>query len=410
MPDIDYNVTVDITGNTAAIATDYVTSGVTNAHVQIVKLAYGAPTTATRVTTSAPLPVDIRAATVTVGVTGSVYGLGNFRILNGLSGTTLTVPLVVSGTTASGYTPVQINGYIQGTTSGVPVAVTGSVYLQDGGRIQGITSGVPVAITGGRYLSSSNDSVTVSGTVGITGGRYLLQSTDAVRIFAGNAGETMIPVTLRSGAGDAIGSSGGALNVNIVGAGITATVSVGAIVGISQADQTVPLFIAGATAGPAVRVKGSLGAANAVEVGWSTAQNVAVTSTVENNDALITTVETLQNNYVDAIVTNTDNITSIYNTMTGSGVNAQIVGFTRPGSVYTGNSTIGVTASNLGSQQLKTGITLKAVGGDIRVKGASSSSPYLLSSGEILFIETNNLNTVSFTTTSGTATLYYIAT
>jgi hypothetical protein len=410
MPDIDYNVTVDITGNTAAIATDYVTSGVTNAHVQIVKLAYGSPTTATRVTTSAPLPVDIRTVTATVGVTGSVYGLGNFRILNGLSGTTLTVPLVVSGTTASGYTPVQINGYVQGITSGVPVAVTGSVYLQDGGRIQGITSGVPVAVTGGRYLSSSNDSVTVSGTVGITGGRYLLQSTDAVRIFAGNAGETMIPVTLRSGAGDAIGSSGGALNVNIVGAGITATVSVGAIVGISQADQTVPLFVAGATAGPAVRVKGSLGAANAVEVGWSTAQNVAVTSTVENNDGLITAVETLQNDYVDTIVTNTNNITSIYNTMTGSGVNAQIVGFTRPGSVYTGNSTIGVTASNLGAQQLKTGITLKAVGGDIRVKGASSPSAYLLSSGEILFIETNNLNTVSFTTASGTATLYYIAT
>lgn len=410
MPDIDPNLIIDVTGNTASVATDYSTSGVTNAHVQLVKLVYGASTSGTRVTTTTPLPVDVRLATATVGVTGSVSGLGNFRILNGLSGTTMTVPLVVSGTTATGYTPVQINGYVQGTTSGVPLAVTGSVYVIDGARVQGITTGTAINVTGGRYLSSSNDSVTVSGTVGITGGRYLLQSADSVRIFGGNAGETMIPVTLRSGSGASIGSSGGALNVNIVGSGFTASVSVAAIVGISQADQSVPLFVAGATAGPAVRVKGTLGANSAVEVGWSTAQNVAVTSSVESNAQLITAVETLQNNYVSPIVTNTDNIVNIYDKLNGSGVNAQITGFTRPGSVYTGNTTIGVSGGSLGSQQLKTGITLKAVGGDIRVKGASSSGVYLLSSGEILFVETNNLSNLTFTTSSGSATLYYIAT
>jgi hypothetical protein len=187
-------------------------------------------------------------------------------------------------------------------------------------------------------------------------------------------------------------------------------VSVAAIVGISQADQTVPLFVAGATAGPAVRVKGTLGANSAVEVGWSTAQNVAVTSSVESNAQLITAVQTLQNNYVSPIVTNTDNIVNIYDKLNGSGVNAQITGFTRPGSVYTGNTIIGVSGGSLGSQQLKTGITLKAVGGDIRVKGASSSGVYLLSSGEILFVETNNLSNLTFTTSSGSATLYYIAT
>ena len=131
---------------------------------------------------------------------------------------------------------------------------------------------------------------------------------------------------------------------------------------------------------------------------------------MESNAQLITAVETLQNNYVSPIVTNTDNIVNIYDKLNGSGVNAQITGFTRPGSVYTGNTTIGVSGGSLGSQQLKTGITLKAVGGDIRVKGASSSGVYLLSSGEILFVETNNLSNLTFTTSSGSATLYYIAT
>ena len=49
MPDTDQNLTVDITGNTAAIATDYSTSGITNGHVQIVKLAWGTASTSSKV-------------------------------------------------------------------------------------------------------------------------------------------------------------------------------------------------------------------------------------------------------------------------------------------------------------------------------------------------------------------------
>ena len=409
MADIDNNVTVDITGNTADIATDYTTSGVTNAHVQIMKVAFGSPTTATRVTTSNPLPVDIRAVTATLGITGSVAGLGNFKIVNGLAGAT-ALALVVAGTTESGYAPVQINGLVQGITNGVLVGVTGSVYTKDGSRIQGLTSGYPIAVTGGRYLSSSTDSVTISGTVGISGGRYMMQSTDAIRIFGGNGGETMIPVTLKDGSGNSISSSGGALNVNVIGSGFTATVSVATLIGICQANQAIPLFVAGATAGPAVRVEGTLGANSAVEVGWSTAQNVAVTSAVENNDALITAVEYLQNNHINSILTNTNNLDAIYNQITGSGVNTQIVGVTRPSSVYTGSLSITTTTTSIAAQQLKTGITIKASAGDVRVKGTGSTNPYLLSSGEILFIETNNLNNLSFSTSTGTATLYYIAT
>ena len=411
MPDTDFNVTVDVTGNTAAIATDYVTSGITNAHVQVIKLAYGSPTTATRVTTSAPLPVDIRTATATVSITGGVYGIGDFRMVNGISGATV-VPLVVSGTTATGFAPVQINGYVQGITTGVPVGVTGYVYVRDGSRIQGLTSGYPVAVTGGRFLSSSTDSVTVAGTIGVSGGRTILQSSDSIRIFGGNAGETMIPVTLKDGSGNSVGSSGGALNVNIVGSGFTATVNVGTLVGICQANQSVPLFVAGATAGPAVRVKGSLGANNAVEVGWSSAQQVQITNASDINSEIVSAIQTLQNTYVTPVVTNTDKINSIYTTLsTGSGVNAKISEITRPGSVYTGS--VGLTGGgsvSLGNQTLKTGVTLKAVGGDVRVRGSSTTAnPYLLGSGEILFVETNNLNNIALSST-GSATLYYIAT
>ena len=60
MPDTDPNLTIDVTGNTGSIATEWVTTGgITNAHVQIVKLAWGDTNTATRVKTSTPLPVSV---------------------------------------------------------------------------------------------------------------------------------------------------------------------------------------------------------------------------------------------------------------------------------------------------------------------------------------------------------------
>ena len=186
MPDTDLNLTVDVRGNTAAIATDYTTAGVTNAHVQIVKLAYGSPTTATRVTSSTPLPVDLRSSTPTLGISGNVAGIGNFRVINGISGST-TLPIIISGTTSSSYTAVQVNGTVQGITNGTPVTVTGSVSLISGGMIQGFTNAYPITITGGRPLTSTRDTVGVTEIVTvpvtISGGRYLSQLTDNVRIY-----------------------------------------------------------------------------------------------------------------------------------------------------------------------------------------------------------------------------------
>lgn len=412
MPDIDPNITIDITGNTAAIATDYVTSGLTNSHVQLIKLVYGGASSATRVSTGTPLPVQIYNSS-TITVTGSVAGIGNTKIINGTSGVSAsTIPLVVSGTTASGYTPVQINGYVQGITSGVPVGVTGYVYVRDGSRVQGVTNGSPIAVTGGRYLSYSSDSVTVTGSVAVVGGRILLQGTDSVRVY-GSDGATGIQSRLYDGSGNVIGSSAGSLNVNVTNAafGITATVSIGTLVGISQANQTVPFFVAGATAGPAVRVQGT--SSEDVSVTWTSAKPVTVSNNISINDInLLSSINALP---VSAIKTNTDNITTINTLLSGTGVNAKIVSFDRPGTVHTG--TIGVTAGvaiTPPSNTLRTGVTLKAAGSnsvDVLIKGNGTNSAfaYPLSPADILFVETSNLSNLSFFVSTGSATVYYIA-
>lgn len=421
MPDIDANLPIDVTGNTASIATDYSTSGVTNAHVQIVKLAWGDTNTSQRVTTGYPLPVDIRTITATVGVTGSVGGLGHFKVINGVSGATgPTIPLIVAGTTSTSYTPVQINGYVQGVTNGIGIGVTGTVSVGNTIRIEGITGGLEVGITGGRRLSSSSDSVTVSGTVGITGGRYLLPGYDGVRIYGGNNGETMIPVTIRDGSGNSIGSSGGALNVNLVGSGFTATVSVGAIVGICQANQAIPLFVAGATTGPAVRVKG-LGTNDAVPVVFEGSNSVSVSGpvTVDLNET-ITRLDTISTNtaVISTVNTNTQNIYNKINS--GDGVNTRPI---KPGQVYYGSLTVGPSTTAVTFEEstvLYSGVTIKAAISngtkDVLISGnaAGAAGPdagFPLSAGQTIFIETNNLQNLFFEnwTGSGTLKIHYIA-
>jgi hypothetical protein len=402
MPDIDPNLIIDVTGNTASVATDYSTSGITNSHIQIMKMAWGDANTNTRVTTSNPLPINIQTITATLGVTGSVGGLGNFKIINGVSGAT-TIALVVAGTTSSSYSAVQINGYVQGVTSGIPVGVTGSVFINNPNtsstlRIQGYTSGTEVGITGGRRLNSSTDSVTVSGTVGITGGRYLLPGYDGVRIFGGNSGETMIPITVRDGSGNSIGSSGGALNVNLVGAGITATVSISTLVGICQADKTVPLFVAGATAGPAVRVKGT-GASDALPVLWTTAMPVSVSGLVTVDLNLINTALTTIQSQLTGLQAEVDYITDIHSKLS-TGINTIPV---KPSQVQSGVLTISTSRTTFSqSTALYSGITIKSSSSngtkDVIISGNSpqTSGGYPLSAGQSMFIETNNLQNLYF--------------
>jgi len=410
MPDTDYNITIDITGNTAAVATDYTTSGVTNAHVQIVKMAWGDRSETNRVTTSTPLPVNVISG-ATLGVSGTVGGTGSFTVVNSASS-----PFRIAGTT--GAIPVPISGNIQGVTGGIAFGITGTVTVGNTYMfVQGISGGAPIAITGGRGLSAGTDSITVSGTVGVTGGRYLLPAFDGVKVYSSTSGTT-IPVQL-FGSNGAVGMSGTALNVNLVGAGITATVSVAAIVGICQADRTVPLYVAGGTAGPAVRIQGGL-SGGAVEVGWSSALPVSISGAVSGisfSDANIVSSLTVINNnlntvkgYVNDVVSQTQNIS---NKLPGAGVFTTKSTITLPTSVATGEVTLAVTGDKiLDAKTLITGVTVKAPlsnVGDVRIRGVGSTSNYFLSKGESIFIAVDNLNQLIFSSNGVAVTFCYIA-
>ncbi len=219
--DNDSNLPVPIDGqNSANIGTDvYPISGGT-AHAQVVKVAWGNSLNVNRADEDTPLPVKIFGLTgslATVTVTGSVGGLGKFTVTN-----TVSDPLQVTG---------GVRAFVSGTTGGTPVAVTGGVYIL--GNV-GITGAVNV--TGGRFLSHTTDSVQVTGSV--ARGWVLNNADDNLRIWS-HSGGTLIPSAIYSSSGVGIGASGNALNVNVIGAAINATVTVGATVGIDNAVGTV---------------------------------------------------------------------------------------------------------------------------------------------------------------------------
>jgi hypothetical protein len=412
MPDRDNNVDIEFTtgGNTGTIATDYPRSGVTNAHTQIVKVCWGEPSEANRVTTAAPLPVNIISG-ATLDIVGTVGGTGSFTVIN-----SSTSPFRIAG--ATGAIPVPVTGNVQGVTGGIAFGITGTVTVGNTYiGLQGISGGYPVAITGGRGLSAATDSVTVSGTVGITGGRYLLPAFDGVKIYSSTAGTT-IPVQLWGGT-TAIGISGNALNVNIVGAGITATVSVSALVGICQANQATPLFIAGATAGPQVRIKGGL-TGGAVEVGWSSALPVSISGSIGgisfsdtnivNSLSTINSTVTTTSTTVSNILTQAQNIS---NKLPSSGTFKTTSTLVVPTSVITGEVSLATTGdTTLSGRTLASGVTVKALlnnAGDVRIRGTGSSSNYYLGKGESIFIAVDDISKLIFSSNGVAVNFCYIA-
>lgn len=166
--DNDTNIIIETSGLTAAVATDVARFGGITAHFQIMKLAYGVTGSATTVSSATPLPV-----TVAGGMTATISGFtGTISVQGPAAG-----PVVVSGT-------VSAIGL-----SGSPVYVT----TQSGTRIE------------------------------ITGGIPLTQTRDAVSVF-GPSGLTYVYANLVDTAGSAVGISGDALKVSIVGASINATI------------------------------------------------------------------------------------------------------------------------------------------------------------------------------------------
>jgi hypothetical protein len=166
--DNDPNIIIETSGLTAAVATDVARFGGITAHFQIMKLAYGVTGSATTVTSATPFPVTIAG-----GMTATISGF--------------------TGTIA-----------VQGPAAG-PVVVSGTVSAIG-------LSGSPV------YVS------TQSGTrIEVTGGRPLSRTTDSVSVF-GPSGLTYVYANLVDTTGSAVGISGDALKVSIVGAAINATI------------------------------------------------------------------------------------------------------------------------------------------------------------------------------------------
>lgn len=412
MPYTADNIEITIASGTAVIATDYGTSGAvgfTSAHAQIAKLAWGDENSTYRVTESYPAPVKIYGATGTaVAVSGTVSGTGDFYVR-----TNPTIPLIVKGSTFASDASVGITGTIQGIANGTPVGVTGYVNVLNSVAIFGISGATSIGVTGGRRLNSSTDSVTVVGNVGISGGFQLAAIDDSVSVY-GPAGSTYVEVNLNSG-GSALGRSGDALKVAVTNAGFTFSVSLSSTVGVTNDVANNALRVQGLSGGTPLTIQGSL-AGGAVEIGAYSAIPVGVSGSVTIDDTdLLAGIEELKTN-IDSVATNTAYALDILNLINanGSGAKVTVASTTRPTRFQHGQRTLTTTPVNLGTDQLRAGITLKSpstnttdiyIGNSLAV---SATTGYILSPGEIIFLEVSTTGAVYVRTATGTATLTYI--
>ena len=320
---------------------------------------------------------------------------------------------------STGY-QLPVTGNIQGVTAGVPVGITGTVSVAQpvivgGAGSAGITV-QPVAITGGRYLRSTTDTVSVTGSVSISGGRYLNAVTDTVSVLGSDLGGKVL-TKLYDSSGATLNSTSNALNVYLTNAGFTATVSVGAVVGVTNSAST-PLYVVGVTNGYPVTVKGENG--NAVEVTATTPLNVSVGNEVNIDDAAIVNALTLDTNpligKLTTINTNTAVLASIKTDITNGNLRAKISEITRPKTVSSGSKSITPSTTQLATNvPLLVGVTIKANSANtdaVYIGGSNlltnSTDGYPLEAGESIYIECSNVNSLYARSVTGTQTLSYI--
>ena len=417
--DTSNNILLTTYDGTAIIATDYATSGsgLSLAHLPLQKMAWGSDGQGFRVSESTPLPVQILGVTsnylgVTFGaITGSVFvrnASSTFLIVGGPSGS------------LSGYAPVQVTGSVQGITNGILLGVTGYVNVLGTPTIQGVCGGL-VGITGGRRLNSSTDSVTVFGNVGLSGGLALAASNNSVAVWGSDLG-TKVLTRLYASDGTTLGYSGNALNVNVVGAGITATINIATVVGVTNGNG-LPLKVigSGVSGDSPILVKGTIGS-GALDVTATTPFNVGVTGTVVIYDTnIINSLESSSKpliSNISSINTNTA-ILSTINDRLGSGkISAQISEILKPTALYSGYKDLTTTTSVLvtSSTKVRSGVHLKAplsntatiyVGSSILSSSVTSGFP--LEPGESIYIEIDNLNKIYAVSSSGSQKINYIA-
>lgn len=404
--DITSNISITTSDGTAILATDYGTSGtgITAAHVQLAKLAWGTESITNRVSEASPLPIYLYGTTgsALLGITGFVTGTGGvFPIKNTTNGF-----IVVGGPTAGftfGYNPVQVSGYVQGVTNGTLLGVTGTVRLNQNLSVQGITNGVLVGVTGGRILSSSTDSVTVVGNVGISGGLALSAASNSIAVWGSDLGSKVL-TRLYASDGTTLGYSGDALNVNVVGAGITATVSINPVIGVTN-GYGLPLKVCGSgvTTDAAVIIQGKL-SGGAVEIGALSPVPVGITGTIDIDDTgIIDSLESTTKPLISNLITvknNTAVISTINEKLNSGIVQSKVTEIVRPTKLSNGVKDLTTTATVIGtSTALKVGVHLKApltntqtvyLGSNTLVTTPAGGFP--LEPGESIFIEIDNLN------------------
>jgi hypothetical protein len=441
MPYTASNVPLEIFGATASFATDFGPSGVglTGSHVSIVKVVFGDDDTATRVSSADPLPVIVNGTTGSaVEVTGDVAGRGDFYVRNSVLGSGSTAIYVAVAGNTSGTSLIGVTAMVQGICGGYPVGVSGSIevnnlavpikgitedhYIGFGGVTgSGYSAGIyPVVMTGGRRLTSSIDSVTVSGTVSATGGRFLSSGTDTVAV-RGYDGGTKVPAALFAGDGVTLGHSGDALNVHLTNSGVSFTLDVSAVLGVTNAGEN-PLYVQGytGTTGVPLTVRGENG--GAVEVTSTSALNVSVGNEVSiADDDILTQLGTTGDIYgqLSSIKTNTATIQTISDDIRSGAGSVKISQITRPSSFTAGGKRVSATSGSvpLGPNQiLRSGVTIKASSTNSDVIyigpptiGRATTNGYPLDPGESVFLEVGNLNLVNIRASTGTQNYHYIA-
>lgn len=408
------NIEISIANsNSAVIATDYGTSGAVGfslAHAQISKLAWGDENYTYRVNESYPAPVKIYGSTgSSIPITGSVSGTGSFYVR-----TNAGIPLVVIGSTFTTDAPIGICGYIQGLTNGRPVGVTGYINVMNTVAVFGVSGATAIGVTGGRRLNSTTDSVTVYGSVGISGGFQLSAYDDSISVY-GPGGTTYVETNLNVG-GVALGLSGDALKVAVTNTGFTFSVSVAATTGVTNSGG--PLRVQGYTGtGTPVTIQGTL-AGGAVEVAAYSSIPVGVSGSVTIDDTdIISEIDSLRTD-IGTVATNAGYALDILNLINSSGSGARVVvnSITKPNRVFHGQKTLTTTPIQLGTEVVKSGVTIKSpstnvvdiyIGNSLAV---TNTTGYLLSPGETIYLEVSSLSSTFAKSASGTAILTFIGT
>ena len=422
MADTNNNINIDISGDTAKMATDYGLSGVSlgDAHVGLSKIVWGDDSEGNRVTLSKGLPVLLTGSTGPIEIRGKVGGETNdkFQVVNRINtnssgkvgynelsgGTHHTEFVAVAGNTSGqGYGAyIAVTGSVQGLVNpqdANPILVTGPV---DAGRamaqyrnaesgrsgamgimVQGVEAGltasvngevfpgygfgVPIATTGGRRLGFETDSIRIdNSTIGISGGRELSSATDSVKVFGYDGRKTVRTVISSGEDGVTAGFSGDSVKVAVTNGNFNITANVSSVHGVTNGSGTDHLRIQGyptsdSNAHP-VTVRGEN--SGALEVYSSNGFNTNVNNTVEINDTNITSSiddadKPLQSK-LGGIKSNTDILPTINTNITSGNLSASISEIQKPTALRSGSKSVSYTASTLHQNlEIKSGVTVK---------------------------------------------------